>query len=240
VGADVDAARPAGAGSTCALAEQPTTHAASASEAVNRALARPSGAFGLRSSTMKNHLDRELAEAISGDDDAPSSTPPVAAPPAPPAPRRRKNLGMLLSLLAMVAALTVFFFVGLKPAAIYAVPVDQLLAEQAKYVGRKVRLEGELVPGTLAKRDQPCEYRFRVHAMQQPGQPRPSADELTIRYPQCVIPDTFRDVPEGGVLVTVEGALDADKTFAATQVMAKCASKYDPKEHKMKSPTAAL
>jgi hypothetical protein len=48
-----------------------------------------------------------------------------------------------------------------------------------------------------------------------------------------VIPDTFRDVPEGGVLVTVEGALAKEGHFEASMIMAKCSSKYDPKTHSM-------
>jgi cytochrome c-type biogenesis protein CcmE len=96
--------------------------------------------------------------------------------------------------------------------------------DQAAMVGRKVRVEGELVPGTLVKRDQPCEYRFTIHKDQ---------DQLPVRYKQCVIPDTFRDMPGGGVNVTIEGALNQQGEFEATLVMAKCASKYDPKTHKM-------
>ena len=46
-------------------------------------------------------------------------------------------------------------------------------------------------------------------------------------------PDTFRDVPEGGVLVTAEGTLTSEGHFQATNIMAKCTSKYDPKTHTM-------
>src|SRR5262249_47301070 len=148
---------------------------------------------------------------------APAVTRAVASPGVKPA--QRKNLAMLLTLLAMVGALTTFFFVGLKPAAVYAAPVEQILASPAKYVGRKVRIDGQLVPGSLEKRDQPCEYRFRVSG-QTPAQ------QLPVRYATCVVPDTFRDRPEGGVEVTVEGALAQGGTFEATQLMAKCASKY--------------
>jgi cytochrome c-type biogenesis protein CcmE len=176
---------------------------------------------------MSKKLDQELAEALDGHDEEPTSTPGVSKPAEPPkqAPRRSRNLGMLVTLLVMVAAVTTFFFVGLKPAAIYASPVDQLMASRDKFIGRKVRVEGDLVPGSLQKREQPCEYRFTIHGPK---------EKLPVRYAQCVIPDTFRDVPEGGVQVTVEGALTKEGTFEASLVMAKCASKYDPKEHKMK------
>jgi len=187
---------------------------------------------------MSKKLDQELADAIGGstEEDAPSSTPglekPLTAVPLPP--RGSRSVGLLAALLVMVAGLVSLFMLGFKEAAVYATPVDTLVGAGVKpeYVGRKVRVEGELVPGTLQKRDDPCEYRFTVHG-------KDAAVKMDVRYPQCVIPDTFRDVPAGGVQVTVEGALTQKGDFEASLVMAKCASKYDPKEHKMRGPTAS-
>jgi cytochrome c-type biogenesis protein CcmE len=51
-----------------------------------------------------------------------------------------------------------------------------------------------------------------------------------VHYPQCVIPDTFRDVPNVDDEVTAEGRLQKDGTFLAHQIMAKCPSKYDMKK----------
>ena len=144
-------------------------------------------------------------------------------------------MGLLLTLLVMVGGLVGLFLVGFKEAAIYAMPVDQVLTQTGKLTGRKIRVEGELVPGTLVKRDSPCEYRFTVHPI--PAQNAAAAldpkIQLPVRYGQCVIPDTFRDMPAGGVQVTVEGSLTAEGHFQATQVFAKCSSKYDPKSHEM-------
>jgi cytochrome c-type biogenesis protein CcmE len=184
---------------------------------------------------MTKKLDDELRQAIGGDDGSPSakdaepiSTRAVVKAPAAP-PRSRKSLGLLVTLLAMVGAVVALVLVGIKDAAVYAMPVDQLVSAGSKYVGRKVRIDGELVPGTLVKRDMPCEYRFTIHGK----------EELPVRYSQCVIPDTFRDVPGGGVQVTVEGTYSADKSFEATLVMAKCASKYDKDTHQMKDDSTA-
>ena len=144
-------------------------------------------------------------------------------------------MGLLITLLVMVGGLVGLFLVGFKEAAIYAMPVDQVMAQTQKLVGRRIRVEGELVPGTLVKRDSPCEYRFTVFPLQKEGAP-PAADtkmHLPVRYAQCVIPDTFRDMPAGGVQVTIEGSLTAEGHFQATQVFAKCSSKYDPKSHEM-------
>jgi cytochrome c-type biogenesis protein CcmE len=172
-------------------------------------------------------LDQELAEAIlPKDGDAPALDKPIVTRAAP-AEAPPRNLALLIALLLMVSGVLSLFLFGFKEAAIYAAPIETL-AGKKDLVGRRVRVEGELVPGTLVKRDQPCEYRFTVHSQKDPSV------TLAMRYPQCVIPDTFRDVPGGGVNVTVEGALSPQGDFEATLVMAKCTSHYDPKEHKMK------
>src|ERR1700722_9817532 len=160
---------------------------------------------------MSKKLDDELAEAIvaKGGDDAPSEVKPARAPNAPPA---KKSLGLLLTLLAMVGAVVALFLGVFQPAAVYATAVDTLVHQSSAYVGRKVRVEGELVPGTLVKRDAPCEYRFSIHK---------DDAKLPVRYAQCVIPDGFRDVPSGGVQVTIEGALTKGGDFEASLVMAK-------------------
>jgi cytochrome c-type biogenesis protein CcmE len=174
---------------------------------------------------MSKKLDEELAHAIGEVDDR-ASTSAVAVAKAPPrAERPKRNLALLVTLLVMVGAVVALFMVGFKEAAIYAVPVADLVNGKAKLAGRKVRVEGELVPGTLVKRDSPCEYRFTMQG---------GGKELPVRYAQCVIPDTFRDVPSGGVQVTVEGALAPGGDFDASLVMAKCTSKYDPNTHEMK------
>lgn len=103
-------------------------------------------------------------------------------------------------------------------AAVYAKSVDQVLAERTQLQGRKLRVEGKLVHGTLKRRDTPCEYRFE---MERGGAVMP------VRYAQCVVPDTFRDVPGMDVDVTVEGTITTEGAFEATQVLAKCPSKYE-------------
>jgi cytochrome c-type biogenesis protein CcmE len=185
---------------------------------------------------MSRKLDDELAQAIiPGDDEAPALEKPATAG-APPASRStRADVGLLVVLLVLVGAVVTFVIgPGFKNAAVYAMPVDMLVAANGKgeLVGRKVRVEGELVPGTLEKRDQPCEYRFNVYG-------KDKKEILPVRYAQCVIPDTFRDVPQGGVQVTVEGSLSKDSGFEASLVMAKCASKYDPKTHTMEESAKA-
>jgi cytochrome c-type biogenesis protein CcmE len=178
-------------------------------------------------------LDDELARALEEPSHAPAKPPsePAYRPPlaAEPSKASSGNLGLLAGLVGIVVVVVLVFMFGFKDAAIYALPVKDFAASQQKFVGRKVRLEGELTPGTLMKRDQPCEYRFTMQGIGPGG----DATKVPIRYGQCVVPDTFRDMPGGGVQVTVEGTLSKEGYFEASLVMAKCSSKYDPATHQM-------
>ena len=48
---------------------------------------------------------------------------------------------------------------------------------------------------------------------------------MAVRFPQGVVPDTFRDGM--GIQVTVQGELGQDGTFLANQVIPRCPSKYE-------------
>jgi len=133
--------------------------------------------------------------------------------------------GLVFGLAAAAAAIAGLVLAGMQENAIYAKPVDQLVSQKAKFAGRPVRAEGNLVHGSLTKRDSPCEYRFTITK---------NGVDLPVRFPQCVVPDTFRDVPGMDVGVTVEGELKADNSFEATSVLAKCPSKYEMKEKQQK------
>ena len=165
------------------------------------------------------NLDEELARAAAEQDAAPPTTAPADVPREP----TRRNVGLLLGLLAVGAGMLALVFTSFEGAAVYSKGVDELVGNRDDLVGRNVRVEGKLVQGTLRKRDNPCEYRFEL-----------TKNEATIpvRYSQCVVPDTFRDVPGMDVNVTAEGRLAEAGYFEAKQIMAKCPSKY---EEKMKS-----
>jgi len=140
-----------------------------------------------------------------------------------PEGKRWVGVAIAVSLSMGAAAIAALVLTGMQDKALYSKPVDQLLAQKAKFLGRPVRAEGNLVHGTLVKRDQPCEYRFSIAK---------NASELPVRFAQCVVPDTFRDVPDMDVGVTVEGELKLDNSFEATSVLAKCPSKYDMQQRK--------
>ena len=133
----------------------------------------------------------------------------------------RKRLLLLVPLVMAAAAIVALVLVGMQDKGMYSKPVDTLVAEKAKFVNKPVRAEGALVHGSLVKRDSPCEYRFTIEK---------NGAEIPVTYAGCVVPDTFRDMPGVEVGVTVEGQLRPSGQFEATQVLAKCPSKYEMKE----------
>lgn len=133
----------------------------------------------------------------------------------------RKQLLVVVPLVTAAAAIVALVLVGMQDKGVYSKPVDELVAQKAKFVGKPVRAEGLLVHGSLVKRESPCEYRFKMEK---------NGTELPVRYAKCVVPDTFRDVPGMDVGVTVEGELQPDNSIEASQVLAKCPSKYEMKQ----------
>ena len=102
--------------------------------------------------------------------------------------------------------------------------LDQPLADEV------TRVTGQLVKGSLCLVPEPCEYRFRMkdrwYAARDAG--RSGERELEVSYKQCVVPDTFRDIPGLDVEVTVEGERCATcHRFQATSMVARCPSKYE-------------
>jgi cytochrome c-type biogenesis protein CcmE len=132
----------------------------------------------------------------------------------------KTNVLFAVGLVTAAAAVAATVLFTMKDKAIYSKPVDALMQDRGKFLGRPVRVEGNLVHGSLIHHDKPCEYDFRIEK---------NGKVLPVRYAQCVVPDTFRDVQGMDVGVTVEGELQANNTFEATSVLAKCPSKYEMK-----------
>ena len=124
--------------------------------------------------------------------------------------------------LAVLVALG-FFGSQASDALVYSKLVDEVLTKPADFKGRELRVEGDLKQGSIQFRAEPCEYRF---VLGKPGK------EMPVRFPQCIVPDTFKDGV--GLKVTVQGKLTDEGYFLANQVIAKCPSKYEMNERAKK------
>jgi Cytochrome c-type biogenesis protein CcmE len=76
-----------------------------------------------------------------------------------------------------------------------------------------VKVGARVVPGSIVRAPGGRSMKFEV---------TDGAKTFPVSY-RGIAPDTFTD----GVDVVVEGRMDRDGTFAATTVLAKCASRYE-------------
>jgi cytochrome c-type biogenesis protein CcmE len=102
---------------------------------------------------------------------------------------------------------------------VYSKLVHEVMSEPESFEGKRLRVEGELRQGSIQFREDPCEWRFVLFK---------EGQEMPVRFPQCVVPDTFRDGM--GIQVTVEGELGDEGVFLANQVIPRCPSKYEMQE----------
>jgi len=125
------------------------------------------------------------------------------------------RLGIPLVILAGVVAYLVAG-TGAKEAFVYSKLVHEVAEDPDAFRDRELRMEGELKEGSIRFRAEPCEWRF---VLEKEGR------EMPVHFKECIVPDTFRDGM--GISVTVQGRIQNDNTFLASQVIPRCPSKYE-------------
>jgi cytochrome c-type biogenesis protein CcmE len=165
-------------------------------------------------------LDDQLRKAVE-ESEATATTADVSSREPEPEPESKRNLGLLLGLLAIGGAILTFVLARPSDNMIYSKGVDQVLSTWDAQGERNLRVQGVLVHGSLLKREEPCEYRFRIRDIANSGK-----GDVEVRYASCIVPDTFRDVKGMDVEVTAEGQL-AGGFLQAKHIFAKCPSKYE-------------
>jgi cytochrome c-type biogenesis protein CcmE len=135
--------------------------------------------------------------------------------------RERGGLGPLVKVLVVFGMLggaiaLLWFSTSADDAFVYSKLVHEVKAAPDQFRGRELRVEGDLKPGSIKFQESPCEWRFVIKS---------EGQEMPVRFPQCVVPDTFKDGM--GIKVTVQGKLTGGGHFAATQVIPRCPSKYE-------------
>jgi cytochrome c-type biogenesis protein CcmE len=194
-------------------------------------------------------LDDQLRAALRESEtaaEAPPGQPAAATDPVVAEPRvarptkdvdesdRKRNLGLLLGLLAVAGGILSLVFGGSTEDLKYSRTVEEVLADERG--GSKVlTVEGRLVHGSLVKRDQPCEYRFKLRSKEN------SSGELSVHYPVCIVPDNFRDVAGIDVDVTATGKMKGG-VLTADNISTKCPTKYEMEQQAklgVKAPHAA-
>jgi cytochrome c-type biogenesis protein CcmE len=124
-----------------------------------------------------------------------------------------------------VMALAVAYLVtmGLQGTTVYFLTVGELQAKGPAAQNQVFRVSGNLVPGTLVTDSSGLGIHFLIADSG-------SAQSLPVVYRGGQVPDIIGD----NIEIVAEGKLDAQGTFTATNVLAKCPSRLEnalPEEH---------
>lgn len=139
-----------------------------------------------------------------------------------PAERAALNAGLKIAVVFAIlgGALALLMFNSqASEAFVYSKLVNEVLDDPTQFKDRELRVEGDLKQGSIQFREDPCEWRFVI---------RKESREMPVRFPQCIVPDTFKDGM--GIVVTVQGKVQDDGSFLANQVIPRCPSKYEMKQ----------
>ena len=117
-------------------------------------------------------------------------------------------IGAVIILIAM-GALGYQSFVS---SATYYYTVSEFAEQQSSFADKNVRVAGNVTDGTIEKQGNILKFTMSD-----------GLKDLTVVY-QGVVPDTFK----AGIEAVVQGKLNSDGIFEASELMAKCPSKYEP------------
>jgi cytochrome c-type biogenesis protein CcmE len=126
-----------------------------------------------------------------------------------------KPVRAILSVAIIFGALGALLFTTMRESAAYYKHVDEVMGTPEAWYGKSMNLHGFVVENSIMKRPDTLDYRFHVK----------NGDKVVLANYTGVVPDTFKD----GAEVVLTGTLGPNG-FHASEVMAKCPSKYDPDE----------
>jgi cytochrome c-type biogenesis protein CcmE len=127
-----------------------------------------------------------------------------------------KTAKVSLTVVVLATAFGVLLYSSLGESMQYYKYTDEVMASPTEWEGKPLQVHGFVVPGSIARKPDTLEYRFD---MQRNG-------KVMRAYYTGVVPDTFKDDSE--VVLTGRLSNDDSKTeFRATEMTAKCPSKYE-------------
>ncbi len=99
--------------------------------------------------------------------------------------------------------------------------VSEVLPQQQQWEGKKLQLHGYVVPGSIYRKRDSLEYRFKIQ--NDPARSSAVAGPVVEAAYTGIVPDTFKDEAE----VVLKGRLSGESfRVDPNGVMAKCPSKY--------------
>jgi cytochrome c-type biogenesis protein CcmE len=134
-----------------------------------------------------------------------------------------KALRIGITAVVLLLALTGLLYSTLREGTEYYKHVDDVMANPAAWQGKRLQLHGFVVRDSIYRKRDSLEYRFAIA----------NKGRTVEAVYTGVVPDTFKDDAE----VVLKGTLEPDGFHVAPNgVMAKCPSKYEPKQSANASP----
>ncbi|MDQ6670828.1 MAG: cytochrome c maturation protein CcmE [Chloroflexota bacterium] len=140
----------------------------------------------------------------------------------PPSTLGGRNLKFIVAGGVIALAVAYLVVMGVQGAAVYFLSVSELQAKGPAAQNQLYRVSGNLVPGTLARDSTGLGIHFLIAD--------PNSNPLPVVYRGGQVPDIIGD----NIEIVAEGKLDAQGTFTANNVLAKCPSRLEnapPEEH---------
>ena len=132
---------------------------------------------------------------------------------------KRNQLKFVVGSLVIILALAYLAFSGYQESRAYYQTVSELYASKEKAYERRLKVAGDVVPGSIQREGKVINFVIR-----QEDQQTKAVQTLPVQYVGTdAPPDTFVDRAQA----VVEGKLGHDGVFIANKMQAKCASKYE-------------
>ena len=128
----------------------------------------------------------------------------------------KKRIGLLFGTIIMLSGFGYLVYGGIGDNLVYFVTPGELLAKGPEAFDKPIRLGGQVMPGTHFWNADEMDLRFTLQ----------DEDGTVVVHARKAPPAMFRE----GQGVIVEGKLDRDGIFQATNVLVKHSNEYRPPE----------
>lgn len=145
--------------------------------------------------------------------------------PMPTQPRRNNPTAIIVATVVILATIAWLTLTGTRDNKSYYVTIGELQGLGSKAYTRHLRVAGNVQPGSIERRGTSADFTLLEQGK-----------TLRVSYQGTEPPpDTFKDDAQALAV----GMYGKDGVFHATQIQAKCASKYAPAQQQPPKPTTA-
>ena len=138
-----------------------------------------------------------------------------------------RYIKIALTALVLIGAFTGLMWSTLREGTEYYKNLDEVMVNQEQWHGKQLQLHGYIVPGSILRKRDSLEYKFKVQ--NNPIRDASQGHVVEASY-TGIVPDTFKDTPGSEAEVVLKGTLTPEGFHTEPNgVMAKCPSKYEKK-----------